>query len=412
MKRQALVSLNEIVGNDERYIKVIVDLELNDLVTLLANFLDSNDAVIREEAAISVAAIAGFEAEAYRGVLVSSGVIAPLIRVVETGSLRAKVYAIRSLQKLTQNGDNAWALSAHGGVTALLNLCKCPKEDESYVELIGPSCWVLKNLVGVDEIKRFMIEQGAIPAFIKLLKGKDEIAQIGSAEFLQSLASGDEHVRHLIVKEGGARALVRILDPKSVSSFKSRETAFRAIENLCFESVDYVNLLISYGFLEQLLYFLRKGDVSIQELAFKSASRLCGTSEYAQKSMGDAGFMPEFIKFLEAKSYEIREMALQALSAMVMVPKNRKKFAQEDHNIRLILQLLDLKEGNSGNFKFLLSILMSISSCNHARRKITHSGYVNNIEKLADAGISDAKKIVRKLSANRFKSMLNGIWHS
>lgn len=412
MKRQALVSLNEIVGNDERYIKVIVDLELNDLVTLLANFLDSNDAVIREEAAISVAAIAGFEAEAYRGVLVSSGVIAPLIRVVETGSLRAKVYAIRSLQKLTQNGDNAWALSAHGGVTALLNLCKCPKEDESYVELIGPSCWVLKNLVGVDEIKRFMIEQGAIPAFIKLLKGKDEIAQIGSAEFLQSLASGDEHVRHLIVKEGGARALVRILDLKSVSSFKSRETAFRAIENLCFESVDYVNLLISYGFLEQLLYFLRKGDVSIQELAFKSASRLCGTSENARKSMGDAGFMPEFIKFLEAKSYEIREMALQALSAMVMVPKNRKKFAQEDHNIRLILQLLDLKEGNSGNFKFLLSILMSISSCNHARRKITHSGYVNNIEKLADAGISDAKKIVRKLSANRFKSMLNGIWHS
>lgn len=411
MKRQALASLNEIVGNDERYIKVIVDLELSDLVTLLANFLDSNDAVIREEAAISVAAIAGFEAEAYRGVLVSSGVIAPLIRVVETGSLRAKVYTIRSLEKLTQNGDNAWALSAHGGVTALLNLCKCPKEDESCVELIGPSCWVLKNLVGVDEITRFMIEQGAIPAFIKLLKGKDEIAQIGSAEFLQSLASGDEHVRHLIVKEGGARALVRILDPKSVSSFKSRETAFRAIENLCFESVDYVNLLISYGFLEQLLYFLRKGDISIQELAFKSASKLCGTSEDARKSMGDAGFMPEFIKFLEAKSYEIREMAAQALSAMVMVPKNRKKFTREDHNIRLILQLLDLKEGNSGNFKFLLSILMSISSCNHARRKITHSGYVNNIEKLADAGISDAKKIVRKLSANRFKSMLNGIWH-
>lgn len=243
MKKQTLVLLNEIVSDDERYIKVIVDSELTDLVILLSNFLDSSDSVIREEAAISVSAIAGFESETYRGVLVSCGVIAPLIRVVESGSSRAKGNAIRSLEKLTQNGDNAWALSAHGGVTALLNLCKSPREDLS--ELIGPSCWVLKNLIGVDEIKRFMIEQGAIPAFIKLLKGKDEISQIGSSEFLQCLASGDDNVRQLIIKEGGARALVRVLDPKSVFSFKSRETAFRAIDNLCFSTVNYVNFLIS-----------------------------------------------------------------------------------------------------------------------------------------------------------------------
>lgn len=405
MKKQALVSLNEAITEDERYVKIVV--EMGDFVILLAKCLDSGDPGIQEECVFAVSVISGFEC--YKGNLVVSGVIGPLIRVLERGSLKARVSAVRSLEKLTENGDNAWALSAHGAVTVLLSLCS---KIDSNVELIGPGCWVLRNLVGVEEIKRFMIEGGAVSTCIKLIKGRDEMAQIGAAEFLQSMASGDDAVRQLVIQEGGGRALVKILDPKLNFSFKSRESALRAIENLCYSSVEYVNLLISYGFMDQLLYFLRKGDISIQELAFKSACRLCGTSEEARKSMGDGGFMAEFIKFLEAKSYEIREMAAEALSILVMVPKNRKKFANDDHNIGLILQLVDPKEGNSGNFKFLLSILLSLSSCNHARRKIAHSGYVKNIEKLADAGVSDAKKIVRKLSTNRFRSMLNGIWHS
>lgn len=405
MKRQALVSLNEVIVEDEKYVKIVV--EVGDFVMYLANCLDSNDFVIREQCGFAISVISGFDV--YKGVLICSGVIGPLIRVLESGSLKAKGYAITSLEKLTENGENAWAVSAHGGVTALLNLCY---NNEIELELIGPCCWVLKNLVGVEEIKRFMIEGGAISSCIKLIKGRDEMGQIAAAEFLQSMSSGDENVTQLVIKEGGIRALVRVVDPKSNFSFKLRETALRAIENMCFSSVEYVNLLINYGFMDQLLYFLRKGDVSIQELAFKSACRLCGTSEDARKSMGDGGFMAEFVKFLEAKSYEIREMAAEALSTLVLVHKNRKKFANDDHNIGLILQLVNPKEGNSGNFKFLLSILLSLSSCNHARRKIAHSGYFKNIEKLADDGVSDAKKIVRKLSTNRFRSMLNGIWHS
>jgi hypothetical protein len=37
---------------------------------------------------------------------------------------------------------------------------------------------------------------------------------------------------------------------------------------------------------------------------------------------------------------------------------------------------------------------------------------MKNIEKLAQAEVSDAKKLVRKLSTNRFRSLLSGIWHS
>ncbi|XWS12738.1 hypothetical protein CRYUN_Cryun37aG0116300 [Craigia yunnanensis] len=405
MKRQALVNLYEVVAEDERYVKLVV--EVGELLTVLVGFLDSPEIEIQEEASKIVSLISGFDS--CKGVLVGAGIIGPLIRVLESGSDLGKEGAARCLQKLTVNSDNAWSVSAHGGVTALLKICS---SGDFGGELIGFTCGVLRNLVGVEEIKRFMVEEGAISTFIKLVRSREEIVQINSTEFLQNIASGDELVRQMVVREGGIRALVRVLDPKSATSSKTREVALRASENLCFSSQNCINLLMNYGFLDQLFFFLRNGEVSVQELALKVTFRLCGTSEEAKKAMGDAGFMPELVKLLDAKSYEVREMATEALSSLVSVPKNRKRFVQDDRNIGFLLQLLDQDEGISGNKKLLLSILISLSSCNSGRRKIASSGYLKNIEKLAEAEVSDAKRLVRKLSTNRFRSMLSGFWHS
>ncbi|XP_021902320.1 uncharacterized protein LOC110817910 [Carica papaya] len=404
MKRQALVNLHEVVVEDDKYVKMIV--EIGDIVNLLVSFLDSTEVEIQQEAAKVLSLISGFDL--YKGVLVGAGIIGPLVRILEGGSELGREGAARCLQKLTLNSDNAWSLSAHGGVTALLKICS---NGESSGELLVSACGVLKNLVGVEEIKRFMVEEGAISTFIKLARSKDETVQVNSIEFLQNIASGDDTIRQMVVKDGGCRALVRTLDPKSILSSKTRETALRAIENLCFSSTSSINLLMSYGFMDQLLFLLRNGDVSVQELALKVASRLCGTSEEVKKTMGDSGFMHEFVRFLDAKSFEVREMASEALYGMVSIPKNRKRFAQDDRNISYLLQFLDQEEGNSGNKKLLISILMSLTSCNSARRKIATSGYLKSIEKLAEAEVSDAKRLVRKLSKNKFRSMFSGIWH-
>ncbi|KAL4334205.1 hypothetical protein GQ457_07G028720 [Hibiscus cannabinus] len=405
MKRQALVNLFQVVDEDERYVKLVV--EVGDLVNVLVSFLDSPEMEIQEEASKIVSLLSGFDL--CKGVLVGSGIIGPLVRVLENGSDLGKEGAARCLQRLTANSDNAWSVSAHGGVTALLKICSSV---EFRGELIGLACGLLRNLVGVEEIKRFIVEEGAIATFIKLARSREEIVQINSIEFLQNIASGDDSVHQMVVREGGIRALVRVLDPRSSTSSKTREVALRAIEKLCFSSHNYINMLMNYGFIDQLFFFLRIGEVSVQELALKVTSRLCGTSEEAKKAMGDAGFMPELVKLLDAKSYEVREMATETLSSLVSVPKNRKRFIQDDRNICYLLQLLDQEEGISGNKKLLLSILMSLTSCNSGRRKIASSGYLKNIEKLAEAEVTDAKKLVRKLSANRFRSILSGFWHS
>ncbi|XP_010268856.1 PREDICTED: vacuolar protein 8-like [Nelumbo nucifera] len=406
MKSQALMALNEVVAEDEKYVRIVV--ETGEVINLLVNFLEFAEREIQEESARAISVIAGFDT--YKGVVVGAGVIAPLIRVLESGSDLAKERAARAMQKLTENSDNAWSVSAHGGVTALLKFCtSC--DGRGGVSIV-PACGVLKNLAGVEEIKRFMVEEGAISAFVKLIRSKDEASQINAIEFLQIMASDDEPIRQMVIRDGGIHLLVRNLDPRSSSSSKARETALKTIESLCFASASSLNVLIGYGFLDRLLYFLRNSEVSIQELTVKLALRLCGKSEETKKAMGDAGFMRELVRLLDAKSFEVREMAAEALNCLISVPRNRKRFIQEDDGIVRILQLLDLGEVKSGKNKLMLSALMSLTSCNSGRRKILNSGYLKNLEKLAEAEITDAKRIVRKLTTNRFRSILTGIWNS
>ncbi|XP_013612300.1 PREDICTED: vacuolar protein 8 [Brassica oleracea var. oleracea] len=409
MKRQALVKLNEAMEEDDRYVKIVI--EGNDLVNLLVGFLDSEIGV-QEESVKALFFISGFGS--YKSVLVRSGVIRPLVRVLENGSSVGREASAMCLMKLTENSENAWSVSAQGGVSALLKICSC---GEFSGELIASSCGVLRNLVGVEEIKRYMIEEDdTMTTFIKLIGSKEEIVQVNSIDLLLSMCSKDEQTREVFVRQGGIQELVSVLsDPNPLSSSKSKEMALRAIDNLCFGSPGCLNALMSCKFLDHLLYLLSNGEISVQESALKVTSRLCSLPEEVKRIMGDAGFMPELVKFLDAKSFDVREMASVALYCLISVPKNRKKFAQDDFNIGYILKLLDHEDGSnassdSGSTKFLISILMSLTSCNSARRKIASSGYLKSIEKLAETEGSDAKKLVKKLSMNRFRSMLSGIF--
>ncbi|KAL5986800.1 hypothetical protein ACLOJK_015134 [Asimina triloba] len=405
MKKQALIALNDVLREGEKYVKIIV--EVGDIIGLLVNFLELAESEIQEESAEAIAAIGGFES--CKSILVGAGVVGPLIQVLEAGSDLGKERAARALRKLTENSDNAWLVSAHGGVTALLNICS---EGSSSGELIASACSILKNLSGVDEIKRFIIEGGAVSMFLRVASSKEERPKICAIESLQSIAGGDELIRKRIIREGGIQSLVRVLDPKSSFCSKTREIALRAVESLFLSSMNSVNMLSGSEFLIWVLFFIRNGEVGVQESALKVAFRLSSISEETLKTMGDVGFMPEFVKLLDSKSFEVRAMAAEALSSMVLVPKNRKRFAQEGSHVDRVLQLLDPEEEKLGMRKILLSLLLSLSNGNTGRRKILASGYLKHLERLAEAGVTEAKTIIKKLSENKFRSLFKGIWNA
>ncbi|EYU20519.1 hypothetical protein MIMGU_mgv1a020537mg, partial [Erythranthe guttata] len=326
------------VLEDNRYVKSAVELE--GFVNFLVNLLDFEESEIQDEAAKSMSLIAGFLS--HKGVLIGAGVIAPLIRVLESGSELGKEFAARCLMKVTENSDNVWSVSAHGGVPALLKICTSDNSSES--ELIAQSCGVLKNLVLVEEIKKFVVEEGAIVELVELASSKDDIVQIGSLDLLQTIAYRDSSIRETIIKEGGLRALVRILDPKSSVSTKTREVAFRGITSICSSSENLISILINYSFMDHILYFLRYGDISVQELALKAAFWLCGTSEEAKKLMGDAGFMTVLVKFLDSKSIEIREIAAEILSIFV-VSKNHLERRLKTLQVLAIITVINCNFG-------------------------------------------------------------------
>uniref|UniRef100_A0A7N0TMQ0 Uncharacterized protein n=1 Tax=Kalanchoe fedtschenkoi TaxID=63787 RepID=A0A7N0TMQ0_KALFE len=118
MKREALVSLNEAMVEDERYVKVVVEDE--DLVNVLVRSLDSADSGVQENCLKVLSLIAGFDKFRYATEPLPVG---PLIRVLESGRELGKEVVIRCLMKLTANSDIACSVSAQGGVTTLLEIC-------------------------------------------------------------------------------------------------------------------------------------------------------------------------------------------------------------------------------------------------------------------------------------------------
>ncbi|KAG8099675.1 hypothetical protein GUJ93_ZPchr0013g37738 [Zizania palustris] len=410
MRREATAALNEVLHDDEKCVRVVVS-DVADGIGVLVWLLECPDACVQEEALEAVSVIAGFGA--YRADLVVGGVIAPVIRVLDAGARHAaKERAARLLCKLTENSDNAWAIAAHGGVTALLNVCT--DHGASGGELVCAACRVLRNLVGVDEIKKYMVaEASAVPVLVSLSQGAaDEAAQILAMELLATIASGDSSVREVVLQEGAVESMVRVLDRGSLRSSKAREGALRAIDALCFSWPGSIGRLVGAGFLDRVLFFLRNGDSTLQHCALKAAHRLCHVSEDTKKAMGDAGFMPELVSFLHAaKSLEAREMAAEALCAMVSVHRNRKRFVQEDRNVAQILQLLRPDDEKLSPAKrFLLSTLMHLSDSTSGRRKIMSSEHIGNLERLAETNVTDAKKIVKKLGGSKLRNIFHGIW--
>ncbi|KAL6657798.1 hypothetical protein ACP70R_005578 [Stipagrostis hirtigluma subsp. patula] len=404
MRREAAAALGEALRDDGKCARVVA-CDVPDGVAVLVALLECPDARVQEEALEAVSVIAGFDA--HRGDLVVGGVIAPLIRVLEAGaSPAAKERAARVLCKLTENSDNAWAVAAHGGVTALLNVCA----DDHGGELVCAALRVLRSLAGVDEIRKYMVaDAGAVPALLSLSQSaKDDAAQVQATELLAAIASGDGSVRETVIREGAVESLVRALDPDSPRSSKAREVALRAIDALCFSSPCSTDRLVAAGFLDRVLFLLRNGDSTLQHCALKAAHRLCHVSEETKKAMGDAGFMPELVRVLQAKSPEAREMAAEALSALVSVHRNRKRFVQEDGNVAQVLQLLSPDEEKAK--RFLLSTLLQLTDSSSGRRKIMSSEHLRNLERLAETNVPEAKRIVKKLGGSKLRSIFHGIW--
>ncbi|XP_006646906.1 uncharacterized protein LOC102717676 [Oryza brachyantha] len=405
-RNQALITIGELLSEDIEYVRFVA-LDIDGIITLLISSLESGDTSIQEQAARIISLIAGHDS--YRGVLVKAGVVAPLVQLLDsasTATVSSRERAAHALRELTSNSDNVWAVCAQGGLTVLLTVCA---NASSKGKLVCSAFAVLKNLSRVEEVKMFMVEEGAILELVKLSRQKEEERKVGSVELLHHMALADANVRQAAISMGVIQSLTQLINPGLPYSCKAREVAFSAISFFCFPSKTLTDDLVNSNFLRWLFSYLNNGDYAVLECTLNILVQLTRISEEYNKIVGRAGFMTVLASLLLSKFYQIREMAAQVLCNLLLLQSNRVVFVQDGDNLNQLLQSLHLGDGKTMAKNLTISCVMSLVETSDGRKRITSSEHFGNLKGLANSGDISAKKIMKKLSASKLQTIITRI---
>ncbi|CAO2835034.1 unnamed protein product [Amaranthus hypochondriacus] len=388
-KHKALDTLVGIMKEDEKNVLSVLG---RSNIAALVQLLTATSPRIREKTVTVICSLA--ESGSCENWLVSEGVLPPLIRLVESGSLVGKEKATISLQRLSMSPEIARSIVGHGGVRPLIDMCKVGDS----VSQAAAAC-TLKNISAVPEVRQALAEEGIVKVMINLLDcglllGSKEYA----AECLQNLTASNEALKRSVVSEGGIRSLLAYLDGPL-----PQESAMGALKNLV-GSVS-IELLESLGFLQRLVHVLKSGSVGAQQAAASAICKICNTAE-VKKMVAEAGCIPLLVKMLEAKANGAREVAAQALSSLITLPHNCREVKKDDKSVPNLVQLLDSNPQNTAK-KYAVTCLLSLSSSKRCKKLMVSYGAIGYLKKLTEMDVPGAKKLLERLERGRLKSLFN-----
>ncbi|XP_058084894.1 protein CELLULOSE SYNTHASE INTERACTIVE 1-like [Magnolia sinica] len=388
-KHRALDSLMDVMKEDEKNVFTALG---RSHVSALVQLLSATSLRIREKTASVICLLA--ESGTCENLLVSEGMLPPLIRLVESGSAVGKEKATISLQRLSMVTETARSIVGHGGVRPLIELCRTG-ESVSQAAAAG----TLKNLSAVPEVRQTLVEEGIIRVTINLLDcgillGSKEYA----AECLQNLTASNDSLRKAVVSEGGIRSLLAYLDGPL-----PQESAVGALRNLV-GSVS-VDGLVALGLLPSLVHVLKAGSLGAQQAAASAICRICSSMEM-KKMVGEIGCIPLLIGMLQAKMNGAREVAAQAICSLLSVPHNSREVKKDEKSVPSLVQLLDPSPQNTAK-KYAVSCLASLSSSKKCKKLMISYGAIGYLKKLAEMDLPGAKKLLEKLERGKLRSLFS-----
>jgi len=250
-KSRAVDGLLDALRRDERSVLAALG---RASVAAMVQLLTASAPVVREKAATVVCQVAE-SGGACEALLVSEGVLPPLVRLAESGSLVAREKAALTLQRLSASSpDVARAVVGHGGAGALVEICQTG-DSVSQTAAAG----ALRNLSAVPEVRQALVDEGVVRVMVGLLdRGAVVGAKEHAAECLQNLTVGNDGLRHAVVSEGGLRSLLLYLDGPL-----PQEPAVSALRNLV--GAVSPDSLVALGVLPRLVHVLRVGSIGAQQ---------------------------------------------------------------------------------------------------------------------------------------------------
>lgn len=386
-RNSAMDSLLGLLYKDDKSVLIAVD---QGVVPVLVNLLDSSSVEIKEKAvsAISRVSIVG----GGKQLLVVEGalLIAHLLRILDSRNGFAREKACIALQALSFSEENARLIGYRGGIVSLLEICQ---SGTPYSQAYAAG--TLRNLSGFPEIKKYFIEENAIPVLVGVAASGTFIAQGNAIECLTNLVSQDESLKFIIAQEGGIQCLKSFWD--AAPMVQGLEVAIQLFTKLatCRSTGE---ALVSEGFLPKFSGLLNCGVGNVRMAAAGAVYEL-GFSSKTRKNIGYAGIIPPLISMLDAKAVEEKEMAAKALSSLMLYAGNRKIFLKDEKAIECTVQLLDHSE-NDLDKKYFISILSSIVNSSRVRKQIVNAGAFAHLQKLIEIDVNGAKKLYKSLRPN------------
>lgn len=388
-KHRALDSLVEAMHDDEKNVWSVLG---RSNISALVQLLTATSPRIRETTVAVICSLA--ESGSCETWLVSEGVLPPLIRLVESGSIVGKEKAAISLQRLSMSAETARSIVGHGGVRPLIEICQ---NGESVTQ--AAAAGTLKNISAVPEVRQNLTDEGIVRVMINLLDcgillGSKEYA----AECLQNLTASNDNLRRSVIAEGGIRSLLAYLDGPL-----PQESAVGALRNLV--GLVSMEVLISFSFFPRLVHILKSGSLGAQQTA---ASAICKVSCSAEmkRLIGESGCIPLLIKLLEAKTNGAREVAAQALSSLVSVAPNCREVKRGEKSVPNLVQLLDPSPQNTAK-KYAVACLGSLSTSRRCKKSMISYGAIGYLKKLSDMEVPGAKKLLERLERGKLRSFFS-----
>ncbi|XP_009127330.2 uncharacterized protein LOC103852173 [Brassica rapa] len=387
-KNSAIDSLLELVQGDDKNVMISV---AQGVVPVLVRLLDSCSLSVKEKVVAVISRISSVESSKH--VLIAEGLslLNHLLRVLESGSGFGKEKACVALQALSLCKENARAIGCRGGISSLLEICQAGTPGSQAF-----AAGVLRNLASFGEIKENFVEENAVFVLVSLGSSGTVPARENAIGCLASLASRDEDMMMLIVREGGVKCLKSFWD--SVSDAKSLEVGVVLLKNLALCPI-VRDVVISEGFIPRLVRVLSCGVLGVRIAAAEAVSSLAFSSK-SRKEIGESGCIGALIGMLDGKAMEEKEAASKALSTLLVCTSNRKIFKKSDKGVLSLVQLLDPKITKFDK-RYTVSALELLVTSKKCRKQVVAAGACLHLQKLVEMDVEGAKKLAENLARSK-----------
>ncbi|KDP30808.1 hypothetical protein JCGZ_13751 [Jatropha curcas] len=398
-KRKALDSLLQILNDDEKSASLVAR-EGN--VGCLISLLDSNNQrLIQEQAVFAVSIVASVSDEARKTVFEEGG-LGPLLRILDTGSMLLKEKAAITIEAITTDPENGWAISAYGGVSVLIEACRSGSE-VAKTHSVG----AIRNVAAVEDIKMALAEEGAVPVLVNLLFSGSCAAQEKAAHCVAILASSGEYFRSLIIQE---RGLQRLMD--LIQILPSSETTEHILRSISFLSVsDSISRILSSStlFIIRLGEFIKQGSLFLRQI---SLSLLASLSISDGNKRAISGCVASLVKLMELpKPAGLQETATVVLVSLLAVKSNKKELVRDEKSIMKLVQMLDPKhELVAKKFPVMVVAALMSGGSGECRRRLMDAGAYQHLQRLAEMDVAGAKKALQRLTGNKLKNIFSRTW--